>query len=81
MFIDSVALGPDESALTRAVVELGRTLGLKVVAEGVEGEEQAAALRSLGCDLAQGYLFSRPLNESAMKELLRSSSRLAPVSP
>jgi diguanylate cyclase (GGDEF)-like protein len=78
-FIDSVALGPDESALTRAVVELGRTLGLKVVAEGVEQKEQAAALRKLGCAEAQGYLFSRPLNESAMKELLKSVRGVAPL--
>jgi diguanylate cyclase (GGDEF)-like protein/PAS domain S-box-containing protein len=78
-FIDSVALGPDESALTRAVVELGRTLGLRVVAEGVEQDAQAEALRSIDCDLAQGYLFSRPLPESAMRETLKSEDRFEPV--
>jgi EAL domain-containing protein (putative c-di-GMP-specific phosphodiesterase class I) len=78
-FIDSVALGPDESALTRAVVELGRTLGLKVVAEGVEEEAQAEVLRSINCELAQGYLFSRPLPESAMRETLESADRFEAV--
>ena len=68
-FIDSVALGPDESALARAVIELGRTLNLKVVAEGVEDHEQASALRALGCDFAQGYLFSRPLPAGELRDL------------
>jgi diguanylate cyclase (GGDEF)-like protein/PAS domain S-box-containing protein len=74
-FIDSVALGPNESALTRAVVELGRTLSMRVVAEGVEDDAQADVLRSIECELAQGYLFSKPLPESAMRELLKSAVR------
>jgi diguanylate cyclase (GGDEF)-like protein/PAS domain S-box-containing protein len=67
-FIDSVALGPDGSALARAVIELGRALDLKVVAEGVEEGDQHAALQALGCDFAQGYLFSRPLPAEELRE-------------
>ena len=74
-FVDSVALGPEESALTRAVVELGRTLDLKVIAEGVEESDQAEALRTLGCEFAQGYLFSKPLPVEAMEEFLQEAGR------
>jgi EAL domain-containing protein (putative c-di-GMP-specific phosphodiesterase class I) len=43
------------------VIQLGRNLGLSVIAEGVEDERQAHILRALGCPLAQGFLFARPL--------------------
>lgn len=52
-------------ALTRSIVALARSLGLRVVAEGVEHERQAALLRELGCDELQGYLFARPLAPDA----------------
>lgn len=52
---------PTDRAIATAVVGMGRALGLQVVAEGVETAEQAGILRELGCDLAQGYLYSRPL--------------------
>jgi len=51
--------GGDE--IVSAVIDLAHALGLKVVAEGVETTAQLQILRSLGCDLAQGFLFSRPL--------------------
>jgi EAL domain-containing protein (putative c-di-GMP-specific phosphodiesterase class I) len=58
-------------ALTRAVIALGRTLGLRVVAEGVETEAQADCLRAEGCEIAQGYLFSRPLPAAAFEVFAR----------
>jgi len=57
-----------------AIVSLGSVLGLAVVAEGVETEEQAAALRSIGCGLAQGYLFGRPVPAGEFARLVRERS-------
>ena len=56
--------GASESAhsLANAVVGLGATLALEVVAEGIEEPEQAETLRALGCDLGQGFLFARPMD-------------------
>ena len=48
------------------VIQLGRNLGLTVVAEGVEDERQAQILQSLGCPLAQGFLFARPMAAPAL---------------
>jgi diguanylate cyclase (GGDEF)-like protein len=60
-FVDGVAGGPQESAVARAIIALAGTLHLDTVAEGVEHPEQAAALAELGCHLAQGFHFSRPV--------------------
>lgn len=55
-----------------AIIVLAHTFGMKVVAEGVETDEQLTLLKSLGCDRVQGYLFSRPLTAEATTSLLRS---------
>ena len=54
----------------RAVVRLGRSLGLKVVAEGVENERQMQALAQAGCRAVQGYLTGRPMEAQAISEAL-----------
>jgi len=59
-FVDGVQHGGSDTALARTIIALGNTLGLKTVAEGVELESQRKALRSMGCMLGQGYLFSKP---------------------
>jgi EAL domain-containing protein (putative c-di-GMP-specific phosphodiesterase class I) len=59
-FVSQIARGPEQMALVSTVISLARALNLKVVAEGVETEEQANLLRLLRCDEAQGYLFGRP---------------------
>jgi diguanylate cyclase (GGDEF)-like protein/PAS domain S-box-containing protein len=69
-FVSGVAGSTEESALARAIVKLGQTLGLETVAEGVETAEQLAALRELGCQLGQGYYFARPLGPAAVDALL-----------
>ena len=58
--------------LVSTIVSLARSLKLKVVAEGVDSEEQASALRELACDEMQGYLFSKPLPPSDLASLLTS---------
>ncbi|HEX8976458.1 MAG TPA: EAL domain-containing protein [Solirubrobacteraceae bacterium] len=69
-FVSGLDSDPGASAVVGALVELGHALGLSVVAEGVETAEQLARLRDLGCDGAQGYLFSRPLPVDGVHALL-----------
>jgi diguanylate cyclase (GGDEF)-like protein/PAS domain S-box-containing protein len=63
--------------LLDAIVAMARSLGLSVVAEGIEDEEQAAALRVLGCDEGQGFLFWRPMTADAVDDLLECARGLA----
>jgi EAL domain-containing protein (putative c-di-GMP-specific phosphodiesterase class I) len=56
--------------LVSAIINLAHTLGLKVIAEGVETEEQCERLRGMACDLAQGHLFSEPLTAKEATDLL-----------
>ena len=60
-FVQRMTSDPDDAAIVRSIVDLGHSLGLRVVAEGVETIESWHALAALGCDLAQGYLISRPV--------------------
>ena len=69
-FVQGMDSGPNGRALASAVVALGRSLKLKVVAEGIERAEQEADLRDLGCDFGQGYLFSRPISSYQLADLL-----------
>jgi diguanylate cyclase (GGDEF)-like protein len=71
-FVSALDAATDDSALVGAVVELGHALGLTVIAEGVETDVQLAHLRELGCDGAQGFLFSGPVTEDGVHELLVS---------
>ena len=73
-FIGSPGGGSDDWAFARAIIALGRSLDLKVVAEGIEDEGQLAALRELGCELGQGYLFGRPDGGRAIAETIWSST-------
>ncbi len=70
-FIREVTSNPKDAAITRTIIELAHSLGLLVVAEGVETPEQLAFLTANGCDQVQGYLFSRPLPLGALEDLLR----------
>ena len=69
-FINDVTTNPDDAALATAVVTLAHNLQLKVVAEGVETDDQLRFLSDLKCDEWQGYLFSKPLPASAFEQLL-----------
>jgi EAL domain-containing protein (putative c-di-GMP-specific phosphodiesterase class I) len=74
-FVSTVSQGVDGSDLTRAIVQIAKTLGLETVAEGIEQIEQLSALRSLGCDLGQGYYFARPLSSGQMEAYLAVATR------
>lgn len=67
-FIDGIESSVESRTVVRAVIGLGRALGMKLVAEGVENEAQLLELRGHGCDLIQGYLFHRPLEEQIFIE-------------
>ncbi|MNN90918.1 Oxygen sensor protein DosP [compost metagenome] len=54
------------------ILAIGRNLGLECIAEGIEGEEQLAMLRQRGCELGQGYHFSRPLDEEGFQRWIRT---------
>jgi EAL domain-containing protein (putative c-di-GMP-specific phosphodiesterase class I) len=62
---------PGGSAVIRAIIGLSRGLGLRVVAEGVETEDQLAELHAEGCDEVQGYLLCRPLEAAAFESFFR----------
>jgi EAL domain-containing protein (putative c-di-GMP-specific phosphodiesterase class I) len=64
----------DDDALARTIVQLGRSLGMSTVAEGIEEYGQLVALRDMGCTYAQGYYFSRPVPAAEAGRLLRESS-------
>jgi diguanylate cyclase (GGDEF)-like protein/PAS domain S-box-containing protein len=59
-FVDGLGRDPEDSAICSAIVSLAHALGMRAVAEGVETSEQLAELRTIDCELAQGYLFGRP---------------------
>jgi diguanylate cyclase (GGDEF)-like protein/PAS domain S-box-containing protein len=71
-FVIDAARGSRDGALAAAIVALGRELGLRVVAEGVETREQSAFFLNRGCHLQQGYLFSRPVPEAEFVRLLQA---------
>jgi EAL domain-containing protein (putative c-di-GMP-specific phosphodiesterase class I) len=69
-FVSEMSGSPDAAALIHTLVELGHTLGLITLAEGIEQQRQIEGLRSENCDHGQGYLFSRPVVASRIEELL-----------
>jgi diguanylate cyclase (GGDEF)-like protein/PAS domain S-box-containing protein len=85
-FVEHLETGSDDRAIVEAIVALGRTLGLQVVAEGIERPGQAIELVARGCHIAQGFLYGRPVAPGAIGPVLPDSvagwetgSRLAPV--
>jgi diguanylate cyclase (GGDEF)-like protein len=74
-FVAPVATGPGGLAFAHAIIALGRTLGLRIVAEGIEEPAQLAQLRALGCELGQGFLFAVPLPAEGIRDLLAAPVR------
>ena len=75
-FINDVTRNSDDAAITNAIIAMSHNLKLRVIAEGVETEEQLAFLRAQNCDEAQGYLFSRPVSGEDFLALLHKKSGL-----
>ncbi len=75
-FVSELADNPDDQAIAMAVISLGHKLNLRVIAEGVETEQQCAFLRDNDCDEMQGYLFSTPVPASRIHSLLEEQSRM-----
>ena len=75
-FVDGIDKSPESRTIIRAVIGLGRALGLKLVAEGVETAAQQRELCAYGCDLIQGYYFHRPLEEAAFMAVLAEDRQL-----
>ncbi|HET7460724.1 MAG TPA: EAL domain-containing protein [Longimicrobium sp.] len=73
-FVGRIGGGGAPVQLVRTIVLMARGLGLAVIAEGVETEEQLSELREMGCDFAQGYLIARPLGPDAVRERLAAES-------
>jgi diguanylate cyclase (GGDEF)-like protein/PAS domain S-box-containing protein len=72
-FVADVLTDDADGAIVRAIIDMAHTLGFTVVAEGVETEAQAAFLRGLNCEQAQGYLFARPMPAADFKALISSA--------
>jgi EAL domain-containing protein (putative c-di-GMP-specific phosphodiesterase class I) len=80
-FVRGIVHDKKDAAIVLSTIELGHNLGMTVVAEGVEDEASSDALRRLGCDQAQGYLFTAPLEAAALIEWVTArESRLAAIS-
>lgn len=73
-FVLGMLKNNSDATIVRSVIDLGHNLGLQVVAEGVETQELYEAIRSLGCDYAQGYFISRPQDSGALQMWLSSAS-------
>lgn len=74
-FVGDILIDPNDEAITRAVLAMGQSLGLTVVAEGVEKTAQAEYLDENGCDYAQGYLYSPPVPADEFEKLLLNDKR------
>jgi diguanylate cyclase (GGDEF)-like protein/PAS domain S-box-containing protein len=75
-FVSDVCKDPHDTAIVRAIINLGHALDLMVVAEGVETKEQLQYLSALECDVVQGFLFSKALSPKAFEELLIEQRRV-----
>lgn len=69
-FVENIPGDEDSEAIIIAIIGLGKSLRLTLVAEGIETTKQATYLQEIGCDLLQGYLFSKPVTAEEFKQLM-----------
>ncbi len=77
-FVKDIGIDPKDEAIVKAIIGLAHTLGLKVIAEGVEEEYQVDFLRANNCDILQGYYYSRPVAVDVVTELLIENTKQSP---
>jgi EAL domain-containing protein (putative c-di-GMP-specific phosphodiesterase class I) len=77
-FVSEMGDGGQGSDLAQALVTFGRTMGLQTVGEGIERPHQLGLLRSVDCELGQGYLFAKPLDADQLGEILSRSLTIVP---
>jgi diguanylate cyclase (GGDEF)-like protein len=75
-FVQGLESDPEFAPLVQSAIDMGHGLGLKVVAEGIETVEAATRLRDLGCDIAQGYLYAKPMPLTAFESWLQGKERV-----
>jgi EAL domain-containing protein (putative c-di-GMP-specific phosphodiesterase class I) len=80
-FIAGIATSNASAALIRTLVQLGRTLEIETLAEGIEDQEQLETLRRENCEHGQGFLFSRPLEVDALEAFLDAAGTVATTVP
>ena len=71
-FIHQISAAPNDTSIVKAILSMGRSLNLRVVAEGVETHEELTFLQAQRCDEAQGYYFSRPVSPEGFAKLLET---------
>ncbi|MCI5131235.1 MAG: EAL domain-containing protein, partial [Candidatus Electrothrix sp. EH2] len=74
VFIRDIVRDRNDTAIVTSVLSMAESMGLKVVAEGVETEEQLELLKKMGCEEVQGYYFSKPLPPDGIADLLTKST-------
>jgi EAL domain-containing protein (putative c-di-GMP-specific phosphodiesterase class I) len=74
-FVQGLESDVEYEAVVRSAIEMGHSLGMKVVAEGIETEVAAQRLNAFGCDIAQGYLYARPMPCEALETWLEGKER------
>ncbi|HCX03481.1 MAG TPA: hypothetical protein DHM42_03270 [Clostridiales bacterium] len=77
VFIDDIVTMKKRQNLVKSIVAMSKSLNLVVVAEGIETKEQVEILKTLGCDLGQGYLFSKPLEVKDVEKLFKRDERMS----
>jgi diguanylate cyclase (GGDEF)-like protein/PAS domain S-box-containing protein len=78
-FIDDIATTSEDRHMAQAIITIAHNLGLKVVAEGVEHEEQLSILRRYKCEMIQGYLYSKPLSSPRFERLLNENHQMSKI--
>jgi EAL domain-containing protein (putative c-di-GMP-specific phosphodiesterase class I) len=75
-FVIGLETDAEFATVVRSAIEMGHNLGLKVVAEGIETESSAARLRAMHCDIAQGYLYAKPMSAGHLEQWLEDKVRV-----